>query len=267
MIAPPDRVPFPAPARGRAVASHAPAGAAPPRHASGGGREGVTMPLRGLLTGAVRPFGPAGVPSAIHKAPVRGAVHLGREGLAGDAQGDTRHHGGPDKAVHHYPFEHYARWRAELGARAPLAGPGGFGENISTLGLTEEDVAIGDVFRMGGAVVEISEPRQPCWKLNHRFGLADMALRVQASGRTGWYYRVLEEGTVAPGDGLVLLDRRAPQWPLPRLWRLLYVDMLDRDELAALAALALLPEGWRRLAERRLATGVVEDWERRLSGV
>lgn len=226
----------------------------------------MRVAIGALLTGGVRPFGPQNVPSGIAKRPVEQPVRLGREGFVGDAQGDRRRHGGPDKAVHHYPFEHYAAWIAEIGTRDVLAGPGAFGENLSTLGLSEENVAIGDVFRLGGAVIEVAQGRQPCWKLNHRFGIADMALRVQTSGRTGWYYRVLEEGIVAPGAMLVLVDRPRPDWPLRRLWRILYRDTLDRDELAAMAALPGLPENWRRLAERRLATRAVEDWRPRLEG-
>lgn len=224
----------------------------------------MTIPLHALLVGAVRPFGPDAVPSGIAKAPVNHHVHLGREGFHGDGQGDRRHHGGPDKAVHHYAFEHYAAWRQEIGRRDVLECPGAFGENLSTIGLTEANVAIGDVFRLGGAVIEVSQGRQPCWKLNHRFEQPDMALRVQRSGRMGWYYRVLAEGTVLPGATLELLDRRTPDWPLQRLWRVLYVDTLDRDELAAMAGLPHLPENWRRLAERRLATRAVESWETRL---
>jgi len=226
----------------------------------------VSHPLIALLTGTVRPFGPRSVPSGIDKHPVAVPVHLGREGLSGDGQGDRRHHGGPDKAVHHYPFDHYPTWQEEIGAVPLLDRPGGFGENISTTGLTEDDIALGDRFRLGGAVIEVSQGRQPCWKLNHRFAVADMAARVQRTGRTGWYYRVIEEGMVAPGDALALIDRRTPAWTLGRVWRVLYVDTLDRGELAALAALPNLPDSWRRLAERRLATRAVEDWALRLTG-
>ncbi len=226
----------------------------------------MSFPLQALLIGEVEPFGPQGAPSGIDKHPVAEAVFLGREGFFGDAQGDRKRHGGPDKAAHHYPLDHYGLWRAEIGPREVLERPGAFGENISTLGLTEEDVALGDVFRLGGAVLEVSQGRQPCWKLNHRFAASDMALRLQKTGRTGWYYRILEEGLVEPGDGLRLLDRLTPDWPLGRLWRLLYVDVLAREELAAMAALPRLPESWRRLAERRLATNAVEDWRPRLEG-
>jgi MOSC domain-containing protein YiiM len=219
-----------------------------------------------LLTGPVQPLGPRAVPSGIDKAAVVGSAWLGREGFTGDEQGDRKHHGGPEKAVHHYAFEHYARWREAIGERDLLTRPGAFGENLSTIGLTEAQIAIGDTFRAGGAVIQVSQGRQPCWRLNLRFGLPDMALRVQTSGRTGWYYRVIQEGFVAAGDDLVLVDRLSPEWTIGRLWRALYVDTLNVDELAAMAELTHLPESWRRYASRRLATGQVEDWSHRLTG-
>jgi len=217
-----------------------------------------------LLVGQVAPLGET--LSGIAKAPVAGPVRLTATGFEGDAQADSRVHGGLDKAVHHYPYDHYALWRAEVGERPALATPGGFGENLSTQGLDETQVAIGDVFRLGSALIEVSQGRQPCWKLNLRFGVSDMARRVQASGRTGWYYRVLEAGEVAAGDQLELVERRAPEWTIERLWRTLYVDVLDRQELQAMAGLELLPDGWRRYAQRRLATRRVEDWSARLDG-
>ena len=217
-----------------------------------------------LLIGPVRPLGLRGAPSGIDKR-AAGRLWLGRAGFAGDAQGDTRHHGGPDKAVHHYAFDHYGFWHGAIGRRDVLARPGAFGENISTVGLDERTVAIGDTFRVGGALIQVSQGRQPCWKLNLRFAVPDMARRVQESGRTGWYYRVLEQGFVEPGDDLVLVDRLTPDWTIERLWRVLYVDVLNREELSAMAALAHLPESWRGYADRRLATAEVEDWSSRLS--
>lgn len=219
-----------------------------------------------LLIGPVVPLGPRAAPSGIAKRPAAGRVWLGREGFAGDAQGDRKHHGGPEKAVHHYAFDHYPRWREAIGDRDVLTRPGAFGENLSTTGITEADVAAGDTFRLGRALIQASQGRQPCWKLNIRFDVPDMALRVQRSGWTGWYYRVLEEGFVAVGDSLVLVDRLSPGWTIERLRRVLYVDTLDRDPLAAIAALEHLPESWRKLAARRLASGEVEDWSRRLVG-
>lgn len=226
----------------------------------------LTWPLTGLLTGAVRPLGARGAPSGIAKSRLQDAVALTTLGLAGDAQGDTKRHGGPEKALHHYPLDHYAFWTDAIGDRDVLQGPGAFGENLSTLGLTEADVAIGDVFALGSAVIEVSQGRQPCWKLNDRFANPAMARLVQTTGRTGWYYRVLQEGMVSPDDSLRRLDRPAPEWTLHRIWRLFYFDPLNRDELAALAALPRLAESWRQHARKRLDTNRIEDWTLRLTG-
>lgn len=219
-----------------------------------------------ILVGRALPFGPNGEPSAIAKQRVAGRLRLGIAGFAGDEQGDPRHHGGPDKAVHHYPAEHYAAWRHECPELASeLLQAGAFGENLSTVGITESQVCVGDVFRLGLARIEVSQARQPCWKLDRRFHQPGMAVRVQDSGRTGWYYRVRETGEVAPGDTLHLLERPHPDWPLTRLLHHLYADPLNREALAAMAALAALPGSWRQLARQRLELGTVESWSRRLT--
>jgi len=218
-----------------------------------------------LLTGAVAPFGPRKVASGIVKTPVQGPTLLGINGLATDQQGDRKNHGGRDKAVHHYSIDHYPIWSQEIGTRDVLNRPGAFGENFSSTGLDERQVAVGDVFRVGGAILQVSQGRQPCWKLNQRFDVPDMALRVQQSGRTGWYYRVLQQGLVAPGDELVPLDRPSPEWTIDRLQRLFYVDPLNLDGLAATQELPHLAEGWRDIARRRLETQRVEDWTPRLT--
>ena len=219
-----------------------------------------------LLTGAVAPLGPRQAPSGIAKTAVAGPVRLHRDGLAGDAQGDRKHHGGPEKAVHHYPFDHYSGWRRDIGARDILDRPGAFGENVSTFGIDETVVAVGDIYRAGTALLQVSQGRQPCWKLNHRFDVPDMALRVQQSGRTGWYYRVLEDGVIARGDELRLIDRPSPDWTIDRLRRVFYVDLLDIGSLAAIAELPHLAEAWRNHARRRLNSRQVADWTIRLTG-
>lgn len=225
----------------------------------------IDIPLQALLVGDVRPLGPRGIPSGIAKVSVDRPLSLGTLGFGGDAQGDTKHHGGAEKAVHHYAFDHYHGWGAEIGHRDVLGAAGAFGENLSTLGLTEDDVAVGDVFSLGSAIIEVSQGRQPCWKLNERFAQPDMARRVQASGRTGWYYRVLQPGEVSPNSRLERIHRAAPSWTIRRIWQVFYVDMLNRSELSELADLPQLAEGWRRHARRRLETGSVEDWTSRLT--
>jgi MOSC domain-containing protein YiiM len=225
-----------------------------------------SFPVLGVLIGGVRPLGKRAAPSGIAKAPVAAPLFLRRSGFEGDAQGDTVRHGGPEKAVHHYAFDHYAQWKSEIGPRALLDQPGAFGENVSTTGVTEADVAIGDVFRLGHALLQVSQGRQPCWKLNERFGDARMARRVQDSGRTGWYYRVLEDGVVAPGDLLTLVERTNEDWTIRRVWYHFYVDTMNADALQQIAALPALAKGWRDYAAKRLATRAVEDWKSRLEG-
>ncbi|WP_042885863.1 MOSC domain-containing protein [Cupriavidus necator] len=231
----------------------------------------VRAVIDAVLVGQVRPFGPKAVPSGIDKHATGARVRVGKLGLAGDEQGDLRHHGGPEKAVHHYAFDHYPAWREQLGAQGAtgigvLEAAGAFGENLSTQGLTEAEVCIGDRFRLGTALVEVSQARQPCFKLNPRFGYPDMSRAVQQSLRTGWYYRVLEEGEVAAGDTLALVARPHPQWSLLRLLQVLYVDRLDYAALGQMAALTVLAESWRKLARQRLERREVENMEKRLAG-
>jgi MOSC domain-containing protein YiiM len=221
--------------------------------------------IAAVLVGRALPYTRENTFSAIAKVVVDGPVHIGVLGLEGDEQGDPRVHGGPDKAVHHYPFDHYAAWRTELGDHALLERPGAFGENFSTSGIAEDAICLGDLVRAGSAVLEVSQPRQPCWKLADRFGLPKMPRLVQDRLRTGWYYRVLEAGRVAAGDSLTLLERPLPGWPIRTLVELLYKKSLDRDLLREAATLPL-PPSWHKLVAGRLARGSVEDWSSRLDG-
>ncbi|MCC8616472.1 MOSC domain-containing protein [Xanthomonas vesicatoria] len=219
-----------------------------------------------VAIGVARDFTRPGSRSAIDKRVVQGPLHVGVEGLQGDEQGDRRVHGGPDKAIHHYPRDHYAAWRNELGAYALLDAAGAFGENLSSTGLTEATVCLGDRFTLGTAVVEVSQLRQPCWKLSDRFGVRDMARRVQETGRTGWYYRVLQPGAVASGDTLALQERPHPQWSLSRVQQVLYARDVDVVAITELLRLPLVPS-WQALFERRLQRSEVESWGRRLTGL
>ncbi len=215
------------------------------------------MPQTPLLTlhlGHIAHFGPEGQTSAIRKHPVPGPVIATATGLAGDQQADPRYHGGLDKAIHHYPFEHYAAWRTELPQQAAqFQTPGAFGENLSTQGLTEANICLGDCFQIGTAVIQVSQGRQPCWKLNARFDIPDMIERVRASGRTGWYYRVLQPGEIKPGDPFERVQRLLPEWPLTRLWQVLFHEPTDIEALLELSRIEILAENWRTRAAKKIA--------------
>ncbi len=225
----------------------------------------IPLTLDAVLTGKAVAYTRPGSSSAIDKQPRNGEVAVTYLGLAGDEQGDLRVHGGKDKAIHHYPREHYSAWALELGEHPLLQAPGAFGENLSTHGWTEHSVCLGDRLRVGTALLEVSQGRMPCWKLNDRFGVGDMSLRVQQSGRTGWYYRVLEEGVLRAGAMFELVERPSPQWSVARLSAVLFDKQVDADVLRQCLALPLAPS-WRRTLERRLEKAEVEDWTPRLQG-
>lgn len=207
-----------------------------------------------LLTGKARRFGAKGEPSAIDKRAVEGRRAVGALGIAGDEQADLSVHGGPDKAIHHYPRDHYDWWAETIGDHALLQDAGAFGENISTSGLTESAACIGDRYRLGSALVEISQGRQPCWKLGHRFGIATLPATVVTSRRGGWYYRVIEDGAVGAGDALDLMERPLPDWSVEHVFHLLIGGAGKREPAAlrALAAMDLLAANWRARAEKLL---------------
>ncbi len=221
--------------------------------------------LGSMFAGSPRPLGPRGIPSSILKAAIVGPWTISASGLVGDQQADTVNHGGTDKALHHYPHEHYAAWASDMPEIVQLlASIPAFGENISTCGMTEDNVCIGDVYAIGTVRLQIAQGRQPCWKLNARFDVPDMAYRVQKTGRTGWYYRVLTPGRIKPDTEIKLDDRPQPNWPLTRMIDLLYTRTAAFDELTAMSELPELADGWRKLAARRVASRKVETWSSRL---
>lgn len=230
------------------------------------GRKELSARLRYLSIGLPAPLDNRGeeVRSGFMKYPVEAETWLYRTGLTGDGQADLKAHGGPEKAACVYPLEHYPYWVHRLGRNLS---PAAFGENFSTQGLTESDVCIGDVFRVGdrGAVVQVSQPRRPCYKLAARYDERELALRVQQSGLTGFYLRVLEEGRVAAGDDLYLVKRPAPEATVSEANRVMHHDKGDLDAIERLLGVGELSSSWRRTFEKRLA-GESEDTAPRLSG-
>ncbi|EID0032309.1 MOSC domain-containing protein [Vibrio alginolyticus] len=220
--------------------------------------------VKAVLAGKTVPYA-HGAQSAINKQVQPERQHATELGFISDEQGDPRFHGGIQKALHIYPSEHYPIWQQELGERTIFQSAGGFGENISSEGVTESTICLKDKIRIGSTLLEVSQGRMPCWKLNVRFDQHDMARRLQDTLRTGWYFRVLEEGDIGAGDEIILCERPYPEWPLARIMGAVFTGCLDRKELTKLSELPLV-ESWGKLVERRLETGEVEDWEMRLIG-
>lgn len=203
--------------------------------------------------------------SGIFKNRVTGPIWLGKVNLVGDGQADLKHHGGPDKAVLSYAAEHYAYW--ESTQSFPNLQSGGFGENFTVDGMSEADVCVGDTYRIGEAIIQVSQPRQPCWKLARRWKIPDLTLQVQENGFTGWYHRVLQEGYVEAGQPFELLERPFPQWTLAQCNEIMHHRRDDLQAAAELAALPLLAESWRITLRNRAEKGEQPDLNRRLYGV
>lgn len=187
--------------------------------------------------------------TGIFKDPVAGPVPLRKLNLDGDAQADLTVHGGPDKAVYAYPHEHYDGWQTQLGR---ALAPGAFGENLTTEGLTEETVHIGDEFRVGTARLVAVQPRLPCYKLGLRFGDPGMVKRFLQAGKPGIYFAVAEEGTVAPGDPIERVAEDAARVSVAAMFRLVLDGDADPDDLRRLLSVRALAAVWREELEARL---------------
>ncbi len=200
--------------------------------------------------------------SGFLKESVAGPVWLGAANLAGDGQADQEHHGGPHKAVCVYSNQHYPYWRQQLGI--PNLTGGDFGENFTIDGLSECDVCIGDIWSVGEAVVQISQPRQPCWKLARRWDVKDLALQVQQTGYTGWYFRVLTAGLVHSGLSLELQQRYWPQWTVAAANHVMHHDQHNLIRAEELACVTALSPSWQTTLGKRRQTGQPTDDAARL---
>ncbi|QDS75254.1 hypothetical protein FKW77_000717 [Venturia effusa] len=221
--------------------------------------------LKEIRTGKTQSVFSAGISSAIYKQPREGRVYISKLGAQGDEQ--TFHqHGGPEKALLQYCSAHYSAWKKELPDNKELFSPGGFGENLVCDAVSEEDVCIGDVIRIGDEVLaSVTEPRAPCYKLNHRFKVKDLSRRSQMSGRTGWLYRILKEGFVQADDEMLLIERPNPEWSVRRVQHYLYEDMRNEKAMKELVRLEGLGKAMVGIFANRLMKGL-ESHEGRLKG-
>lgn len=211
------------------------------------------MKIEALMTGRSALL-PGGKRSAIGKHPVLGPVRIGRLGLDGDLQVDKRHHGGPEMAVHLYPLAHHDWWRGELSDHPLLDDPGAFGGNIAVRSLDETQVRIGERFRLGGALLEVSQPRMPCATIERRFERKGMVAAILASGRCGWYFRVIEEGEATAGDTLAALPGTGSENTVRSVFMQLADpgSPIDRDLVEAFSTCSFLTGEWRDKATAKL---------------
>lgn len=213
----------------------------------------MKLTVEAICTGTARPFNGTET-SAIAKRPREGVVQLLEDGFAPDEQADRRVHGGPEMAVHLYPIDHHDWWQGELDDASLLEQLGAFGSNLAVRGVDETQVHIGDRFRLGTALIEISQPRQPCWKIEHRFGAKGMVAKIIKTGRAGWYFRVLEIGDCEAGDVLERVEIGHEDWTVARAFKALVAGKATKVELAELTRLERLTPRLRQKAAAKLAS-------------
>ncbi len=226
--------------------------------------------VQNLLVGIVKQLGKPGAKnplereweSGIYKNSVNDEKWLSKNGLTGDEVADKKNHGGPEKAVFAYSTKHYDAWKVELDINI---GIGAMGENIALDYLDEETVCIGDTYRFGDAIIQVSQPRRPCWKPARRFKIIDFALRIQNTGRTGWYFRVLKEGFVQEKQNLILLERPYPEWTISKCNDVMYVKKSDLQLAEELASCEFLAPNWKQTLSKRLE-GRESSIEKRVFG-
>ncbi|MCQ4086869.1 MOSC domain-containing protein [Saccharibacillus sp. JS10] len=196
------------------------------------------------------PHGKKEVETGIFKSPVNNAVYLSKLGFEGDGQADLKNHGGVDKAACVYSIDRFPFWEADL---LPKLEPGAFGENLSLEGGAEEDFCIGDTFAIGEAIVQVSQPRQPCFKLSVRYGVPELPVKVQETGYSGFYFRVLQEGLIRSGDVFQLIERHPAAMTVMRANEIKYKGQDDAEGIRELLSIPELAEAWRGSLEKRLA--------------
>ncbi|MFT5790241.1 MAG: MOSC domain-containing protein YiiM [Shewanella sp.] len=188
------------------------------------------------------------------------------EGMVdGDSQADPKHHGGLDRVLHHFPREHYGQYR-RWDMIAGFKDAPGMGENISTVGLDETQVNIGDIIQMGEVLLQVTQPRSPCFKLNLQFGHNEFALAMQQSGRCGWFYRVLKTGTIFDTDTISLIER-CSDISVAEAMHIYFLPDFDAEQYQRLANCPGLAASWVTSLQRRMANNAIEDWQMRLYGV
>jgi len=201
---------------------------------------------------AESPLGSKPWTTGFFKAPTSQIVSIGLEGIDGDGQADSVNHGGPDKAICVYASEHFSYWRVFL--KNDLMDAGGFGENFTTEGIDESQICIGDRFQIGSAIVEVSQPRQPCWKLARRWDCKALTPEVQRTGKTGWYLRVIQPGEARAGETFqpVADGPASSEWTIAAANKVMYEPETPKKRIQELVSVAALSESWKEQLSKRL---------------
>lgn len=217
-----------------------------------------TSIVSALFVGSPRDWG--GTTTSIVREPVE-QIHVYTDRIQGDRVANTKHHGGPNRVLHHFPAEYY---EALTALRPDLRfAPGMIGENLSSRGFTEANVCVGDVFQIGEVKGVVTEPRKPCATINLRWDTQGLARLAQKNLLLGWFYKILEPGTIRVGDALELVDRPFPELSLQSCADALLLRP-NPDVLQKMVNNSVLSDGWRRAAKALLETGVLPDDRARL---
>lgn len=219
--------------------------------------------LNGIYRGKIQQS--YGLDTAIDKSAIEGDVVLSTLGLDGDECADKKHHGGVERALHQYPAEHYAYWKEKYGDDMNWSAPG-MGENLSSIGMTEDSVCIGDRYQWGEAVIEVSQPRSPCFKLNKRWGVDGLSVGMQDISRCGWLYRVITPGKASKHAPLELIERPENAMSVREVCDAFFGDPLNKNGLEKLKQQSRLSDSWMGKVLIRLETNQVENWNFRLLG-
>lgn len=219
--------------------------------------------LNGLYVGKVSECN--GMSTAIKKLAVTQPVYISKTGIEGDECADQRHHGGVERALHQYPAEHYRYWRQKYSFIREWQAPG-MGENLSSYGMTEHNVYVGNRYQWGEAIIEVSQPRSPCFKLNKHRGVEKLSLAMQELSLCGWLFRVIQPGIASVNDDLVLLQRPKNAMTIAQVCAVFFGDPLNNEGLLKLKMQTRLSKSWMDKVDARLATRQVENWDFRLFG-
>ena len=217
-----------------------------------------------IYVGTIVPY-EGSKPSAIGKRQITGGVMLHRLGLDGDEQAEKKVHGGPDRALCHYPREHYHFWRQQYPQQAEQFCAPALGENISTEGMTEENVFIGDIYRWGDAFIQVTQPRSPCYKLSYHMDIEEFSVQMQETGRCGWLYRIVGEGVVSEDQPLELVSRNSGI-SVAEAISICFHMPFDEEEYRRLMCAAGISASWSKTLQMRVLSGKIEDMNRRLLG-